>query len=116
MVARRSRYFSDYFYNFLHVLNKLQKKKQKTITVENIKINPLVLSEVFIIFRSVVNISNVNFEILYKKGEISRTYSSLKNIIKATAIPNLTSVNNFLAEFLRFKEWAQNRNIHLKHK
>ncbi len=30
-------------------------------------------------------------------------HSSLINIIKATAIPNLTAVSHYLAEFMRFK-------------
>ncbi len=34
-------------------------------------------------------------------------HSSLMNIIKATAIQNLTVVNHFLAEFMGFKEWFQ---------
>ncbi len=34
-------------------------------------------------------------------------HSSLINIKNATAIPNLTAVNNFLAEFMRFRERFQ---------
>ncbi len=32
-------------------------------------------------------------------------HSSLMNIMKATAIPNLTAVNHFLAVFMCFKEF-----------
>ena len=38
-------------------------------------------------------------------------YSSLINIKKATAKPNLTAVNHFLAEFMHFKEWFKKWHI-----